>query len=138
MTHRIIQGMQAEITFHISKRKKNNHPHQIMKIRMVYLPCICFSYCTTTSLPLCPDCSLVECVPKIEASDCPEGTHWEDNIIWGCCPACTRRIEVGKSWIVYHVIFHFFFFNSMQCTNTSLKCRPNHLHRFYVWIYEWR
>merc|ERR1719334_2842587 len=55
------------------------------------------SYCNTTSLPLCPDCSLVECVPKIEASDCPEGTHWEDNIIWGCCPAYTRRIEVGSA-----------------------------------------
>ena len=57
---------------------------------------ITFSYCNTTSLPLCPDCSLVECVPSLIASDCPEGTHWEDNIIWGCCPACIRRIDVGK------------------------------------------
>ena len=63
--------------------------------------CTRFSYCNTTSLPLCPDCSLVECVPKIEASDCPEGTNWEDNIIWGCCPACTRRIEVGKLQMVF-------------------------------------
>ena len=76
---------------------------------MVCQSCICFSYCTTTSLPLCPDCSLVECVPKIEASDCPEGTHWEDNIIWGCCPACTRRIEVGKLSMVSPLIINSFF-----------------------------
>ena len=78
--------------------------------------CTRFSYCNTTSLPLCPDCSLVECVPKIEASDCPEGTNWEDNIIWGCCPACTRRIEVGKLQMVFLLIFDSFFY---PCTNTT-------------------
>ena len=66
-----------------------------------------YSFCETTSLPLCPDCSLVECVPKIEASDCPEGTHWEDNIIWGCCPACTRRIDVGKEYVFFNMLNHF-------------------------------
>ena len=59
-----------------------------------------FSICSSSSLPICPDCALVECVPEITAADCPAGTNWEDNIIWGCCPACTARLEIGQFYVL--------------------------------------
>ena len=62
-----------------------------------------FSNCSSNILPICPDCDLIECIPRITAADCPDGTKWEDNIIWGCCPACTTRLDIGQCYAILYV-----------------------------------
>ena len=45
-------------------------------------------------LPRCPDCSAIECLPKI--TSCPDGTNLERDMIFGCCPACVERLKPGN------------------------------------------
>ena len=47
------------------------------------------------------DCSLVDCFPNILPRDCPKGTLYEENLIWGCCPACVKYLPGGK-YIFWH------------------------------------
>ena len=44
----------------------------------------------------CPDCSMVDCIPELAASDCPDGSVIMDRVVQaGCCPACVIYNSVG-------------------------------------------
>ena len=80
----------------ISTFQRINIVQTIKKPQQWQLNLIHSRFCSKNeSLPVCPDCSLVECIPKITPSDCPKGTFWEEGILWGCCPACTTRLQIG-------------------------------------------
>ena len=55
--------------------------------------------CTTETcpLPVCPDCSLVDCHPNLHAEECREfGFDFAHNLVGGgCCPACVTYLEKG-------------------------------------------
>ena len=51
----------------------------------------------TSSFPYCPDCSLVDCFPRLDPKACPKDTIYEENVLWGCCPACVKYLSNGKS-----------------------------------------
>ena len=61
---------------------------------VVWPQCEEFQNCTD-SFPYCPDCSLVDCFPKFNRQDCPKETVYEENLIWGCCPACVKYLQNG-------------------------------------------
>lgn len=50
--------------------------------------------------PYCPDCSLVDCLPHFGPADCPKGSEFVENVLWGCCPACVRYLKAGKTWSI--------------------------------------
>ena len=45
----------------------------------------------------CPDCETVQCYPAFDKSDCPDGYMFRPNVIFGCCPACVKYLELGDS-----------------------------------------
>ena len=51
----------------------------------------------TSSFPYCPDCSLVDCFPRLDPKACPKDTIYEEDVLWGCCPACVKYLSKGKS-----------------------------------------
>jgi hypothetical protein len=52
----------------------------------------------TCTAPACPDCDVVECFPKLDPNDCPEGYIYRENVIYGgCCPACVSYITDCKT-----------------------------------------
>ena len=60
----------------------------------------------TSSFPYCPDCSLVDCFPRLDPKACPKDTIYEENVLWGCCPACVKYLSEGKvSLYQYAVLF---------------------------------
>ncbi|TRY72455.1 hypothetical protein TCAL_01020 [Tigriopus californicus] len=76
-------------------------------------------HCT---LPICPNCKIVDCIPELEPKDCPRGTFFEENLVLGsCCPACVEYLKKGDKC-----------FYSPTTTNVSLyentvplQCHPN-------------
>ena len=50
----------------------------------------------TDSFPYCPDCSVVDCLQKVYPHDCPKNTVYEENVFWGCCPACVKYLGEGE------------------------------------------
>ena len=62
------------------------------------------------SLPICPDCDFIDCLPKLNSSHCPPKTILEPNLaVGGCCPACVRYLEEGKNYRNFGN-FHSYFF----------------------------
>ena len=51
-------------------------------------------------VPVCPDCDLVDCFPRLEPEECPEGSFFRENMAFGgCCPACVTYMDRGGWWI---------------------------------------
>ena len=44
----------------------------------------------------CPSCEQVLCVEELAQSDCPQGLHLQENVMFGCCPACVEYLEYGQ------------------------------------------
>lgn len=64
----------------------------LMPVALAIWPNCDESLSTCDSLPVCPDCRFVDCIPEITAQDCPEGTILEENLAGaGCCPACVKE-----------------------------------------------
>ena len=53
------------------------------------------SYCTGHEN--CPECENVECYPRFDKSDCPDGYMFKPNVILGCCPACVKYLDLEDS-----------------------------------------
>ena len=47
----------------------------------------------------CPSCQWVDCFPAFEPGDCPENTIFQNNVIWGCCPACISYLDFGETCV---------------------------------------
>ena len=47
----------------------------------------------------CPSCQKVDCFPVFEPTDCPENTIFQDNVIWGCCPACVSYLDFDDTCV---------------------------------------
>ena len=47
-------------------------------------------------VPTCPDCDLVDCLPELTPEQCPVGTFFRENMVFGgCCPACVTYLARG-------------------------------------------
>ena len=44
----------------------------------------------------CPQCDMLDCHPTFEARGCPDDTMFEENVIWGCCPACVKYLDFDE------------------------------------------
>lgn len=50
------------------------------------------------SVPVCPDCDLIDCIPELRPEQCPEGSFYRPRMAFGgCCPACVTFMERGES-----------------------------------------
>ena len=45
----------------------------------------------------CPACETVRCVEELEEQDCPPGFYLQDNVMFGCCPACVKYLEYSQA-----------------------------------------
>eukprot|EP00095_Tigriopus_kingsejongensis_P010555 maker-scaffold421_size176100-snap-gene-0.25 protein:Tk10555 transcript:maker-scaffold421_size176100-snap-gene-0.25-mRNA-1 annotation:"hypothetical protein DAPPUDRAFT_300097" len=74
-------------------------------------------------LPICPDCTLVDCIPEIKAEDCKPGTIFEENLVFGsCCPACVEYIERGDECFYPGVVSNVTLYENtipLQCSLTN-------------------
>jgi len=46
--------------------------------------------------PVCPDCEAVVCKKDIQPDDCPRGTFYEADKLFGCCPACVQYLSYAE------------------------------------------